>query len=100
MTTQKELVAQWRALGYRAGMASETITPPPPKEYRRLYHMMQRCWAIVAIKHQRLKVSRLDDLNDPFELTQHESAHPHRANYVKALSGEPERRTWSALLWR
>ena len=68
MATQKELVAQWTALGYRKAMASATITPPPPKAFRRVYHMMQGKWALVAIDDQRLKVSRFEDLNDPFEL--------------------------------
>lgn len=68
MTTQKELAAQWIAFGYRKGMASATITPPPTKAFRRVYHMMQDKWALVAIDDQRLKISRFEDLNDPFEL--------------------------------
>lgn len=68
MATQKELAAQWIALGYRKGMASATITPPPTKAFRRVYHMMKGKWALVAIDDQRLKISRIEDLNDPFEL--------------------------------
>ena len=68
MATQKELAAQWIALGYRKGMASATITPPPAKAFRRVYHVMQGKWALVAIDDQRLKISRFEDLNDPFEL--------------------------------
>jgi hypothetical protein len=68
MSTQKELAAQWIVFGYRKGMASATITPPPTKAFRRVYHMMQGKWALVAIDDQRLKVSRFEDLNDPFEL--------------------------------
>jgi hypothetical protein len=66
--TQNEVRARWRALGYRKGMASETIVLPPPKTHRRVYHMMAAHWARVAIENQRLKVSRFRDLNDPFEL--------------------------------
>ncbi len=68
MTSQKELVALWIAAGYRKSMASATITPPPPKAFRPVYHMMKSKWALVAIDDQRLKVSRIEDLNDPFEL--------------------------------
>jgi hypothetical protein len=65
--TQNELTARWRALGYRRRMASETIVSPPPKQFLRVYHMMEAEWALVAIKRQRLKVSRFENLNDPFE---------------------------------
>lgn len=68
MTTQKDLVGQWSAAGYRKGMASATIVPPPPKGFRRVYQMLSAKWALVAIDDRRLKVSRFDDLNDPFEL--------------------------------
>ena len=34
----------------------------------RVYHLLSRKWAICDLKHRRLKVARLDDLNDPFEL--------------------------------
>ena len=58
MATQKELAAQWIAFDYRKGMASPTITPPPTKAFRRVYHMMKGKWALVAIDDQRLKISR------------------------------------------
>ena len=66
--TQSELRARWKALGYRPRMGSDTVVPPPPKAYRRVYHMMEARWARVAIENRRLKVSRFGDLNDPFEL--------------------------------
>jgi Protein of unknown function (DUF2971) len=68
MTTQRDLIEQWRAHGYRTGMASETIVSPPPQPFVRAYHMMTTHWAIVALTDSRLKVSRFGDLNDPFEL--------------------------------
>ncbi|MEQ1760901.1 MAG: DUF2971 domain-containing protein [Vicinamibacterales bacterium] len=68
MATQRELVGRWSALGYRTGMASATIIPPPPVSFRRVYHMTQDKWALAAVDDQRLKVSRFEDLNDPFEL--------------------------------
>jgi hypothetical protein len=63
MATQKELVAQWVAFGYRKGMASATITPPPTNAFRRVYHMMQGKWALVAIDDQCLKISPFEDPN-------------------------------------
>ena len=58
MATQKELAAQWIAVGYREGMASATITPPPTKAFRRVYQMMKGKWALVTIDDQRLQISR------------------------------------------
>ncbi|MBM3771529.1 MAG: DUF2971 domain-containing protein [Acidimicrobiia bacterium] len=58
---------RWRALGYPK-MESETITLPPPGDFRRVYHMMKAKWALDAVEDQRLRVSRFADLNDPFEL--------------------------------
>lgn len=34
----------------------------------RVYHFLNAEWGLEAIKKRRLKVSRIDDLNDPFEL--------------------------------
>ena len=34
----------------------------------RAYHFISEKWALEAIEKQRLKVSRFDDLNDPFEV--------------------------------
>ena len=34
----------------------------------RVYHLLPRKWALCDLKHCRLKVATLDDLNDPFEL--------------------------------
>jgi hypothetical protein len=34
----------------------------------RVYHFLPKRWAIKDIVKKRLKVSLLDDLNDPFEL--------------------------------
>ena len=47
-------------------MASERIVSPPRETFLRVYHMMEAKWALVAIKNQRLKVSRFENLNDPF----------------------------------
>jgi hypothetical protein len=33
-----------------------------------LYHFLSEKWALEALKKQRIKVSRYEDLNDPFEL--------------------------------
>lgn len=34
----------------------------------RLFHFLNRCYGLDDIEKRRLKISRLDDLNDPFEL--------------------------------
>lgn len=34
----------------------------------KLYHFLSEKWALEALKKQRIKVSRYEDLNDPFEL--------------------------------
>ena len=34
----------------------------------RAYHFMNEHWALSAIRSSRLKLARLDDMNDPFEL--------------------------------
>jgi hypothetical protein len=34
----------------------------------RLYHFLPSIWAIEALKNSRVKVAKLDELNDPFEL--------------------------------
>ena len=34
----------------------------------RLYHFLPANWALDDIKNRRLKISKIDDLNDPFEL--------------------------------
>jgi hypothetical protein len=38
--TQGDYIRRWRALGYPK-MESETITPPPPETFRRVYHMIK-----------------------------------------------------------
>jgi hypothetical protein len=34
----------------------------------RAYHLTKECWTIESLKKQRLKISLLNDMNDPFEL--------------------------------
>jgi hypothetical protein len=41
---------------------------PPPKPYRRVYHLTSTEHAISDISLRRLKLARIADLNDPFEL--------------------------------
>jgi hypothetical protein len=50
----------------------------------RAFHFLSCKHALAAIEQQRIKVSRLDDLNDPFEL------------YAMQLKGKGHRRTFKA----
>lgn len=63
--TQRKL---WEAAGYRTDMGSAATDHPPPKEMIRLYHLSPSEHAVSNITKGRLKVARLSDLNDPFEL--------------------------------
>ena len=58
----------WAAAGYRTDMGSSATSKPPPKHMVRLYHLSSSEHAISNITKGRLKVARLSDLNDPFEL--------------------------------
>jgi hypothetical protein len=56
----------------------------------RLYHFLNAKYGLQAIRRQRLKIARIDELNDPFEFLQVASSNPKtraRYQYVKrALS--------------
>jgi plasmid maintenance system antidote protein VapI len=41
---------------------------PPIRLFMKLYHFLSEKWALEALKGQQLKVSKYEDLNDPFEL--------------------------------
>ncbi len=58
----------WAAAGYPTTMGSAAATLPPPKEYVRLYNLVRATDARSDISNQWIKVSRLSDVNDPFEL--------------------------------
>ena len=49
-------------------MGSAAAAPPPPKGFRRVYHLSSADHAISNIVFNRLKVARFSELNDPFEL--------------------------------
>ena len=50
----------------------------------RVYHYLSATWAIDDLKCGRLKVSRIDDLNDPFELLGAELADPDQRRFFLA----------------
>jgi hypothetical protein len=58
----------WAARGYKEPMASAWVTPPPPPQLVRLYHLATWDNALSNIERGRLKVSTFSDSNDPFEL--------------------------------
>jgi len=57
----------WKAAGYDEHMASAIVVRPPPSRYRRLYYLTTAEYAASAILLARLKVARINELNDPFE---------------------------------
>jgi len=74
----------------------------------RAYHFLSARYALAAIEKQRLKVSRFDDLNDPFELYAAELQNPkHRIAFRKFKKEMAKRfgllcfsKSWkSPLLW-
>lgn len=58
----------WVAAGYRRDMGSAAASGPPPPDMIRLYHLSTSEHAVSNIENRRLKVTRIRDLNDPFEL--------------------------------
>lgn len=58
----------WAKAGYRTDMGSAAADLPPPHEFIRLYHLTSAAHALSDICYGRVKVARISDLNDPFEL--------------------------------
>lgn len=58
----------WKSAGYRTDMGSAAIGLPPPKPYIRLYHLSKEAHALANVRAGRLKVTRISEANDPFEL--------------------------------
>ena len=67
MPLNKLLRTEWTSAGYDSRMGSAEVTRPPAPHLIRVYHLTSAVHGIGAIALQRLKVSRLSDLNDPFE---------------------------------
>lgn len=68
MGMHPEYRARWVAMGYKSTVGSAEVVPPPPKEYRRVFHLTSAHHGISDISLHHLKVARFSDLNDPFEL--------------------------------
>lgn len=62
------LRVHWKNAGYRTDMGSAAIGLPPPKPFIRLYHMCKEKHALSNLRNRRLKVTRISEANDPFEL--------------------------------
>lgn len=58
----------WGQAGYGLAMGSAEVVPPPAKEYLLIYHITALEYGLSDLKHQRLKIARFADANDPFEL--------------------------------
>jgi len=68
MPQQNQLKEEWRRLGYRDGMGSASVVPPPGADFIRAYHLTSAEHGISSISLRRLKVARFSEVNDPFEL--------------------------------
>lgn len=68
MPMRSEYRARWSDAGYSSQMGSAEVCLPPAAEFVRVYHLMPAEYALAAISLGRLKVARLSDINDPFEL--------------------------------
>lgn len=68
MPLNRHLRQKWKEAGYSKQVGSCSVTPPPSRGFRRLYHLTSANHAITSIVFKRLKISRFSDLNDPFEL--------------------------------
>ena len=68
MLKNRALRAEWKNAGYRDYMGSAEVVPPPPGGLIRVYHLTSADFAINDIALRRLKIARILDLNDPFEL--------------------------------
>jgi hypothetical protein len=62
------LEQEWEKLGYSVPMGSSKLLPPPMPAFIRVYHMTNADHAMSDISLHRLKLARVADLNDPFEL--------------------------------
>jgi len=78
---------EWVAAGYRHDMGSAAIGSPPPSDKIRLYHLTPLQHALSNITKSRLKVSRLSDLNDPFELMGLNALHGQVRRLVREFKG-------------
>jgi hypothetical protein len=68
MALNQHLRREWKKAGLPTSMGSAAAAPPPPKGFRRVYHLTSADHAINDIVFKRLKVARISELNDPFEL--------------------------------
>jgi hypothetical protein len=68
MPINKAWSKDWGARGYKEPMASAWVTPPPPSNLIRLYHLTSWQHGLEDLRFERLKVSTFSDSNDPFEL--------------------------------
>ena len=65
---QDNCTQEWITLGYPKGMGSSSFLQPPSSSFIRAYHMTSTKHALDDIKNCWLKVARITELNDPFEL--------------------------------
>jgi hypothetical protein len=85
MGAHKHYREMWVKAGYDTNIGSAWVTPPPPPEYRRVYHLTGAEYALSNLWFRRLKVARFNELNDPFELLAFKLGIEQYRKKVKAL---------------
>jgi hypothetical protein len=68
MSAHQEYRQEWVRAGYDKDMGSAWVTLPPPPDRLRAYHFTTTEFALSNIALSRLKVARISEVNDPFEL--------------------------------
>ena len=69
MPLNNALRKKWDERGLSGMRASSAAVLPPRTGYRRVYHLLPVEHAITNIVFGRIKIARISDLNDPFELS-------------------------------
>ena len=93
MAWHEEYRDEWVRAGYRSDMGSACVVRPPAPELVRVYHLTSAEHAISDIALSRLKVARISDLNDPFELRALRAAHPRTRELLRDFRDDVDRKT-------
>ena len=92
MTYHKEYRQLWIDAGYPGDMGSACAVRPPPKEYRAVYHFTEAEHARTDIEQARIKVTRISEANDPFELEGLKAAVARMRQEIRKLKSENDKK--------
>jgi len=91
MCYHEEYRKLWVNSGYPGDMGSACAVKPPPKEFRPAYHFTEVDHAISNIENARMKVTRILETNDPFELAGLNAAHPRVRREIEKFKNENDK---------